>query len=69
MKKLLLVTIIICSSQLLNGQAPFPDKDEIKQFTASKTCVVLEDDSFSSYNVYIKKAMTEFWNITPYEAF
>jgi hypothetical protein len=31
---------------ILTGQAPFPDKDEIKQFEASKTCVVLEDDLF-----------------------
>ena len=46
---------------------PFPDKDEIKQFNASKTCVVLEDDPFSSYNIYIKEAVKAYWKITPYE--
>ena len=49
------------------GQAPFPSKDEIKQFGASKTCVVLEEDPFSSFNAYIKEAMKEFWKVTPYE--
>jgi len=51
----------------LLGQAPFPSKDEIKQFTASKTCVVLEDDPFSTFNSYIKAAVKAYWKITPYE--
>jgi hypothetical protein len=51
----------------VSGQAPFPNKDEIKQFTASKTCVVLEDKQFSPYNSFIKKAVKEFWTVTPYE--
>ncbi len=58
---------ILFLTAILSGQAPFPDKDEIKQFESSKTCVVLEDDPFSSYNVYIKQAVTDSWNITPYE--
>ena len=49
------------------AQSPFPSKDEIKQFTASKTCVVLEDDPFSIYNSYIKDAVKTYWKITPYE--
>ncbi|HUX56983.1 MAG TPA: hypothetical protein VMV77_08420 [Bacteroidales bacterium] len=52
---------------LLIAQAPFPGKDEIKQFTASKTCIVLEDNLFSSYNALIKEAVKSFWTITPYE--
>ena len=52
---------------ILTGQAPFPDKDEIKQFEASKTCVVLEDDPLSSYNIYIKEVVKACWKITPYE--
>jgi hypothetical protein len=55
------LTLILCS------QAPFPGKDEIKQFSVSKTCVVLEDDPFSSFNAYMKDAMKEFWNVTPFE--
>jgi hypothetical protein len=49
------------------GQAPFPSKDEIMQFTGSKTCVVLEDDPLSTFNVCIKEAVKAFWTITPYE--
>jgi len=52
---------------ILTGQAPFPDKNEINQFIASKTCVVLEDDPFSSYNIYVKEAVTACWTITPFE--
>jgi hypothetical protein len=67
MKTTLFAIVIFFSMELLTGQAPFPSKDEIKQFTASKTCVVLEDDPFSSYNAFIKKAVEAFWKITPYE--
>jgi hypothetical protein len=59
----LLLVIAISSS----AQAPFPSKDEIKQFTLSKTCVVLEDEQLSAYNSFIKKSVESFWKITPYE--
>ena len=58
---------MLLSAIVLMGQAPFPDKDEIKQFNASKTCVVLEDDPFSSYNIYIKDVVEKSWKITPFE--
>jgi len=67
MKTIYLASVLLFSTVLLTGQAPFPSKDEIKQFTVSKTCVVLEDDQFSAYNSFIKKAVKEFWTITPYE--
>ncbi len=67
MKTSFLAIALFCCAFTLAGQAPFPSKDEIKQFTESKTCVVLEDDAFSSYNVFIKKAVQSFWKITPYE--
>jgi hypothetical protein len=67
MKRLLLMYALLLPSVLLSGQAPFPDQDEIKHFKASKTCVVLEDDPFSSYNIYIKEAVKACWKITPYE--
>ena len=57
----------MASIMTLNAQAPFPNKDEIAQFMASKTCVVLEQNQFSSFNVYIKKAVETYWNVTPYE--
>jgi len=67
MKKISLAVTFVFCSVLLCGQAPFPGKDEIKQFAVSKTCVVLEDNQFSSYNSYIRAAMKEYWKITPYE--
>jgi hypothetical protein len=67
MRTLLFTFNLLFLTLILTGQAPFPDKDEIKQFEASKTCVVLEDDPFSSYNIYIKEAVKACWKITPYE--
>jgi hypothetical protein len=59
--------VLLSMTLILKGQAPFPTKEEIKQFTASKTCVVLEEDQISIYNTYIKEAVKKFWTITPYE--
>jgi len=67
MKKICLLLSLIFTVTLLKGQAPFPSKDEIKQFTGSKTCVVMEEDVFSVYNSCIKDAVKAFWKITPYE--
>lgn len=67
MKTKLTLLLLSVSTLLLSGQAPFPNKDEIRQFTGSKTCVVLEQDQFSSYNVFIKEAVKSYWTLTPYE--
>jgi hypothetical protein len=67
MTKVSLFSIIVLLSATLGAQSPFPDKAEIKQFTSSTTCVVMEDDPFSSFNAYIKDAMKSYWKITPYE--
>jgi hypothetical protein len=67
MKKISFLLIILCLSVVLKGQTLFPSADDIKQFMASKTCVVLESDPFSPYNSYIKEAVKSYWNITPYE--
>ena len=67
MRILFLYFALLFPVVLLTGQAPFPSKDEIKQFNSSKTCVVLEDDPFSSYNSYIQEAVKACWKITPYE--
>lgn len=67
MKRLLLIAILIVTSLLSKSQAPFPSAEEIKQFMVSKTCVVLEDDPFSSFNSFVKDAVKSFWTITPYE--
>lgn len=51
----------------LFSQTPFPDKAEIKQFAASTTCIVLEDNPFSEYNSSMKEAVEAYWKITPYK--
>lgn len=66
-RKPLLAVILVFLTLLTAGQAPFPSKDEIKQFLSSRTCVVLEDDIFSPYNAYVRKAVESFWKITPAE--
>lgn len=67
MKKLFLAIPFLFVTLFLKGQAPFPSKDEIKQFSESKTCVVLEDDPFSAFNAYMKDAMKQYWTVTPFE--
>jgi len=67
MKKAIAVLPLALISVLLAAQSPFPSKSEISQFSSSTTCVVLVDDQFSPFNVFIKKAMKEFWTITPFE--
>ncbi|OFY63465.1 MAG: hypothetical protein A2V64_11465 [Bacteroidetes bacterium RBG_13_43_22] len=67
MKRATFILIILCFAATLLSQAPFPGKEEIGQFSRSKTCIVLEDDPLSDFNFYIKDAMKEYWTITPYE--
>jgi len=67
MKRTFLIIQLFYFTIILSGQAPFPNRDEIKQFTVSTTCVVQEEDPFSSFNAYMKDAMKEYWKVTPYE--
>jgi hypothetical protein len=67
MKKIFFILVVLFSTIVSKGQAPFPSSDEIKQFMASKTCVVLENNPLSAYNSYIREAVKSYWNITPYE--
>jgi hypothetical protein len=67
MKLTSLCFVLLSASFYINGQAPFPSKDEINQFAGSTTCVVLEEDQISTYNAYIKEAVKAFWTVTPYE--
>ena len=66
MKKISSAILLLAIPVVLFSQAPFPSGSEIKQFLASRTCVVLEDGN-STYNVFIRRAMDEYWKITPYE--
>jgi hypothetical protein len=67
MKRLYLVLMSVLFTFCLQAQAPFPTAEEVKQFFASKTCFVLEDDPFSQYNVFIKNSVKDNWTLTPYE--
>jgi len=67
LKRSVFIAMLAVWSVILTAQAPFPNSEEIKQFTASKTCVVLEDKQFSPYNSFMRKAVKEFWTITPHE--
>jgi hypothetical protein len=67
MRKIFITGLVLLNMTILSGQSPFPSRDEINQFQSSKTCVVLEDDSFSAYNKYIRDAVNEYWKITPFE--
>lgn len=67
MKKSILLFSGLCMAAVLFSQAPFPSREEIDQFSKSKTCVVLEDDPLSDFNFFIRDAMKEYWTVTPYE--
>jgi hypothetical protein len=67
MKSLFTGLALLSFAMVLNGQSPFPSEEEIRKFTESKTCIVLEEDQISTYNTYIREAVKEFWTITPYE--
>lgn len=67
MQRILVFNIMLLAGVISKGQAPFPTVTEIKQFTESKTCVVSDSDPFSPFNMNIRQAMEEYWDITPYE--
>lgn len=67
MKKAIAVLFLSYFSLMLTGQAPFPSKEEIQEFSESTTYVVLEDDPLADFNFYIRDAMKEYWEITPYD--
>ncbi len=67
MKKTI-ISIIFCLLWLpVFSQASFPTPDQIETFKKSKTLVVLENNVFSLYNSFIKKAVQKEWKLTPYE--
>lgn len=67
MKRLYFIIATFMLTLVSQAQAPFPTAEEVKQFFASKTYFVLEDDPFSQYNVFIKNALKGNWTLTPYE--
>lgn len=49
------------------GQDAVATKEEIASFLKSKTYVVYDENIFGSYNKAIKKAVENYWTITPVE--
>ncbi|MBS0012126.1 MAG: hypothetical protein KFF49_11995 [Bacteroidales bacterium] len=67
MKRLTVFSFFLIIMTLLYSQAPFPEPGEVNSFYNTKTLVVLEDDMFSEYNVYIKNAVRDHWELTDYD--
>ncbi len=67
MNRLIILFAFIFYGSILYSQAPFPEPEEVNRFYNTKTLVVLEDDMFSEYNVFIKEAVNKYWKITDYD--
>jgi len=50
----------------MNAQAPYPSREEIANFFQTTT-MVIENTPSMVYNAFIKKAVKDNWNVTPYE--
>lgn len=66
-KKLSIFIALTIFSLSCFSQSPFPTQEEIAGFHNTETLVVLENTMFSTYNAFIKSAMEEHWEITPYK--
>lgn len=66
MRKLIIIVFILASN-LVVAQVKPANKEQIEDFLHSKTCVVLDGNEFSAFNIEMKEAMDSVWHITPYE--
>ncbi|MCJ7820570.1 MAG: hypothetical protein MUP53_05150, partial [Bacteroidales bacterium] len=67
MKRVCLSLLLIMTAVTMQAQQrPYPTVDDAKKFTASTTCIVLEDSPFSFYNAELKTAVETYWKVTPY---
>src|SRR6056297_696987 len=67
MNRLMIFLALLFAGNVLFSQAPFPEPEEVEGFYNTTTYVVLEDNMFSTYNALIKKAVTEYWELTDYD--
>lgn len=66
MKRTTLTAVLILSSLVATAQQrPYPTVEDAEKFRSSVTCVVLEENPFSFYNVEIKNAVAKYWKVTP----
>lgn len=67
MKKLIFLSILIISSNLIFSQKAVAPHNEIEKFLNTTTCIVYDSDIFNTYNTAIKTAVKQSWTITPYK--
>jgi hypothetical protein len=66
MKKTTLTALLTISALVATAQQrPYPTVQHAEKFRSSVTCVVLEENPFSFYNVEIKSAVEKYWKVTP----
>jgi len=67
MMKICSILLVILATLPVYSQDAVASKDDIEKFLKSKTYVVLDNNIFGSYNKAIKKAMENYWTLTPFE--
>jgi hypothetical protein len=67
MRKILIITLIALSANIIQAQDYIPTRDDINAFFNTKTLVVLLDNPLMEYNQVIKEVMQQEWTITPFE--
>jgi hypothetical protein len=65
MKKILLFILLVSISHQMWGQDAVATQDEIQKFMKTTTYVVYDENIFGSYNSAIKKAVENYWTLTP----
>jgi hypothetical protein len=65
--KICSILLVILATLPVYSQDAVASKDDIEKFLKSKTYVVLDNNIFGSYNKAIKKAMENYWTLTPFE--
>ncbi len=66
MKNILpLLWLLIAVTRLSGQQRPWPKADEAARFSASVTCIVLEEGADPFYNAAVSEAVSRYWNLTP----
>lgn len=67
MKKIAIFLILFSLGFTIKGQDAVATNDEIQKFMKTKTYVVYDENIFGSYNKAIKKAVENYWTLTPVE--
>ncbi|MDF1549734.1 MAG: hypothetical protein P1P88_18040 [Bacteroidales bacterium] len=67
MKKIAIFLILFSLGFTIKGQDAVATNDEIQKFMKTKTYVVYDENIFGSYNKAIKKAVEDYWTLTPVE--